>query len=33
MGNGKVSLILVWEGIHIGNLPQATCEYLQEACD
>ena len=33
MGNGKVSLLPLWKGIHIGNLPEATCEYLQEAYD
>ena len=31
--NGKVSLFLVWKGIHIGNQPEATCEYLQEIYD
>ena len=31
--NGKVPLFLVWKGIHIGNQPEATCEYLQETYD
>ena len=33
LGNGKVPILLVWKGIHIGNLPEPTCEYLQEAYD
>ena len=33
LGNGKVPLLTVWKGIPIGNLPEATCKYLQEAYD
>ena len=33
LGNGKVPLLPVWKGIHIGNPPEATCNYLQEAYD
>ena len=33
LGNGKVPLFLIWKGIHIGNQPEATCEYLQETYD
>ena len=31
LGNGKIPLLLVWKGIHIGNWPEDTCKYLQEA--
>ena len=30
MGNGKVPLLSIWKGIHIGNRPEDTCKYLQE---
>ena len=33
LGNGKVPLLPVWKGIHIGNQPEATCKHLQEAYD
>ena len=33
LGNRKVQLLPVWKGIHIGNQPEATCKYLQEAYD
>ena len=33
LGNGKVPLLLGWKGIQIGNQPEGTCEYLQEAYD
>ena len=33
LGNGKVPLLPVWKGIHIGNQSEATCKYLQEAYD
>ena len=33
LGNGKVPLLPLWKGIHIGNLLEATCKYLQQACD
>ena len=31
MGNGKVPLFPVWQGIHTGNRSKATCKYLQKA--
>ena len=33
LGNGKVPLLPVWKGIHIGNQPETTCKYLQETYD
>ena len=33
LGNGKVPLLPVCKGIHIGNQPEATCKHLQEAYD
>ena len=31
MGNGKIPLFPVWQGIHTGNRSKATCKYIQEA--
>ena len=32
-GEWKSSTTSVLKGIHIGNRPETTCEYLQEAYD
>ena len=31
MGNGKIPLFPVWQGIHTGNRSETTCKYIQEA--
>ena len=31
LGNGKVPLLPLWKGIHIGDRPEAPCVHLQEA--
>ena len=28
MGNGKIPLFPVWQGIHTGNRSKATCKYM-----